>query len=313
MNKAAIVEICEHIRKRQKRYGAEDAFRFHKFHNGKELARAIYGRNKEDEVAADRANKQKDARKKSSKQQRSQKQKDAGNQKGKEKEGAGANQTGVGGSEGNTGHVIPPEDSNIDPSLRDLSDQLRQSSDQPSNEQPNMDDPKIIVNEDQMRYLLTKGYPPAIPINGPNDGPPLYLFPSSAKKDLCIETQQSKENPDGATSEPRTTLTCINTQENPTDRHGEGPVPNPNQERPRPRPKPRATKKAVNTQENATEDEETVLDQGPSHQDTRSTGTGSRGQKTVTFDEPPRRSLRTKKREEQAQGGKKKVQNKKGQ
>jgi hypothetical protein len=308
MNKAAIVELCEHIRKRQKRYGAEDAFRFHKFHNGKELARAIYGRNKQDEVAADRANKQKDARKKSSKQQRNPKQKDAGKQKGKEKEGAGANQTGVGGSEGNSGHVIPPEDSNIDPSLRDPSDQLRQSSDQLSNEQPNMDDPKIIVNEDQMRHLLTKGYPPAIPINGPNDGPPLYLFPSSAKKDLCIETQQSEDNTDGANSEPRT-----NTQENATDQHGEGSVPNTNSDRPRPRPNPRPTMKVVNTQEIASEDQETVLHQVPSHQDTRSTGTGIRGQKTVTFNEPPRRSLRTKKREEQAQGGKKKVQNKKGQ
>jgi hypothetical protein len=157
MTKATILSLIVHIRMRQERYGAENAFRFRQYHNGSDMVSAEYETQVETERAADRAKKQKATRRKL--------------KKGKEKATAAHSPKSP-----DPARVPPPDEtSNPRRAAHDNNDMIDPAL------LPNpQDNPEIIVNDIQLQVLLAHGYPPAIPINGPNDGPPQYRYPASA-------------------------------------------------------------------------------------------------------------------------------------
>lgn len=180
MTKDSIVELCDHIRQRQDKYGSKEAFRFKAYFDGKNMVKADYGGRADDMQAAA----------KSQKQQKTRKEKRNRSRKGKEKE---IRPTALAGHEtaaasGITKDIVPssmdtstPQASaaaayfpQIDPTLmgdRDTS--------------PNPEDTDITgreVDENEMQILIANGYPTSLPVNGPNDGLPRYFVPAAGIK-----------------------------------------------------------------------------------------------------------------------------------
>jgi hypothetical protein len=168
MTKAAILELCDHVRNRQLANGIEDAFRFHQYFDGIQLSTAIYEGNREDEVTADRAKKRRDTRRKL---------------KGKQKDMF--TERGVFGAP-IMGSSLEEANRNIDPLLQ--------------HPWTNHGQTHMTVDDTQMQVLLTKGYPPAIPINGPNDGPPLYHISASELVEGLPENDPHRSGPSQVSS-----------------------------------------------------------------------------------------------------------------
>lgn len=296
MTKGAICQLIDYIRERQDKYGPEDAFRFHQYYNGKDMERSQYG-TREEGRAADRAKKQKQRRK-------------SGKQKGKMKEIANTTQTAATTIRSNEqeSHLTHPadiesndtaasrqyifggnpftnnnvsEDNNIDPTLRGITTPIDDSRNPEV-----LDEGRIYVSEAELRKLVQHGYPATLPCNGPNDGPPMYPFPASARQVLDAESDPE--------SVPRP---------KPVPRTGQSSSTEYDAWRPRPRP---------NTRRN--NEEQTLSNNGHV----------TRSRKNVRFEEndtlgivQPRRSLRSQKVSGMIDGGessqgKKKISNRKG-
>jgi hypothetical protein len=177
MSKEMILELCNHIRQRQDQYGAEDAFRFLSYFNGKEMVEAEYGRNAEDERAAAKSKKQRKSRKESEKIQKS-KTKRKGTKPIHEPRPNTPSST--------------PFQGQIDPSLLSLPT--------PRTIPEVLLDNNVggYVDDIAMQKLIAQGYSNTIPVNGPNDGPPRYYVTAAALKLLShVSDGESHSNPKG--------------------------------------------------------------------------------------------------------------------
>jgi hypothetical protein len=226
MTKATILRLFEHIRMRQERYGPENAFRFRQYCNGGGMVIAEYGTRANDEKAADRARKQKASRGRSKKG------------KGKATAAIARNRSEAHTHDPTEAH--PQDESSITQSAEhDNNDMI-----DPALLHNHEVDQGIIVNDIQMQVLLSHGYPPAIPINGPNDGPPQYQFPTSALDILNQPPPATNGHPQPppTNEHPRPRPTGRTITNATQDLH---PQPPPTNERPRPRPTGRTTTNAT--------------------------------------------------------------------
>lgn len=172
MLKEHIVDFCKNIRNRQIQYGPQDAFRFRQYSDGKAMFSAEYGRRADEERAATRAGKQRDRRAAIAKGQGSRKRKPGGVT------------------------VAAPEDeqiyddpafSNIDPNLRPLpspASTLPGHGIPSPRHTPPEPERYVTVGFSEMERLKRHGYTGIPAINGPNDGPPMYSVPATARRFL---------------------------------------------------------------------------------------------------------------------------------
>lgn len=204
MTKDNIVELCNHIHKRQNDYGADEVFRFHAYFNGKQMVEAEYDRQVDDERAKLRASKQKAARK----------------DKGKAQQQTPINETihdpRPPFTVPRTGNITPltvPRNGNItnlpqttipnnqiDPALLGEGESTYISGPGMVGSSNNRGQ---IIEENEMQMLIANGYPNTIPINGPNDGPPRYYVPVAALDQIKKITaarldQQNTDNTPGS-------------------------------------------------------------------------------------------------------------------
>lgn len=144
LTKKAIMQICDHIRTRQDKFGSMEGLRFHAYFDGDNIVQADYGINDADKRAAARLKKQQKAR--SAKR--------AAQRKGKQKA------------------TTTPSASNsqIDPAL------LNEEASNAHNTTP--DNSGGFIGESDMQLLINNGYPSTLPANGPNDGLPQYYITS---------------------------------------------------------------------------------------------------------------------------------------
>jgi hypothetical protein len=207
MTKIQLTEFCRHVYKRQEDYGPQDAFQFLRYHNGKELVMAEYASQivgTQATATAFRATKERPSGKTIR----------GNNRRGKQSKGqmvviegetdAQVFQTVVAGSS-TSGDAATFD--NIDPVLLNLHEEGNQlgtttiaqiDSSAPGTPiqhpaaasgtaadwnrlRPPVTTPNIIITEDQMQTLRDGGYSAGLPINGPNDGPPLYQVPATAE------------------------------------------------------------------------------------------------------------------------------------
>ena len=150
MTKAAVLDLCNHIRERQEELGAEEGFRFRAYFDGDSMVPSIYGHRTEDNKAAERAAKQKATR-------RAMKASENRIETTKVNMATPLGYTPV-----------------IDPAL------LGPGEDSTSDAATPIPHAGRVINNREMQVLTEKGYPALIPINGPNDGPPMYFYPSAA-------------------------------------------------------------------------------------------------------------------------------------
>jgi hypothetical protein len=188
MPKSDILKFCKHVEKREKDHGVEDAFRFLKYWDGKEMVEAAYGTRVADERAAARAIKQSQARAAGKRTKRN---------KAKPMETGSVNTERVPASGqaaaakcGNRPKNVPSDQdfSNIDPVLlASTTSGDRIQGPLPAYHLPAAD---LIINEGEMQILRPLGYTSIIPLNGPNEGPPLYQIPAEAV-DLLRQQQET--------------------------------------------------------------------------------------------------------------------------
>lgn len=181
MTKAHIADFCDHIRERQDVYGMKQAFMFRQYDDGQGMRNAEYGRRADQEKAAERAAKQRERRAAQTKQKQ--------NQKGKGR-AIPAAVAGIMLLSSQTQGQAQAETSslaNIDPSLRpSRSDRLIvPSHGLPSpRSTPAEGEPDLVVGFPEMQILNGHGYASIQPINGPNQGPPMYRVPAAAQRIL---------------------------------------------------------------------------------------------------------------------------------
>lgn len=193
MTKSDIIQFCEHVKQRQEEHGVEEAFRFLKYWNGKEMIAVAYGTSASDERAAERARKQREAR--------------AGGKRSNKKKGkrAAANQAEVDlQAPANQATVAAADPSQVSPQrlTQDPADIMQidpillavtgHGDNDPSSSTAAMRAPELsaegmIINEEDMQLLRPLGYGGVLPVNGPNEGPPVYHIPAAA---VNVLTQQ---------------------------------------------------------------------------------------------------------------------------
>ena len=200
MTKGNIISFCAHIWDRQEAHGAKDAFQFRQYHDGTDLVATEYGRRADLERAAERAAKQKSTRAGMAGVKKERKAPGKGNKKAKATDSLAGlislddnlhavidkvPADGPPAQGGDNGRVstaqVPDSTLMIDPCLL-------QSNSAPVETRPidghTCCDESIIIDGTLMQALIRHGYPPSLPINGPNEGPPAYRVPGEAMKVL---------------------------------------------------------------------------------------------------------------------------------
>ena len=189
IKKDVILNFCQHVRSRQEEHGVPEAFRFLRYQNGKDRVVAEYGTRADEERAAAKALKQKDARAVAKKRRQ-------GNVKGKQKAtnnqpvGQGESSEPIGDMPSDSGTSnLPQKHPNrenesptvtgmcvIDPALLGYMQAEALGSTLGTVSTPG----PLLIDELDMERLKAIGHPASIPVNGPNDGPPMYSVPASA-------------------------------------------------------------------------------------------------------------------------------------
>lgn len=169
-----------------------EAFRFRRYQHGKETVTADYGVRVDEQQDAAKAMRTRNARQAGATKKSKGKQKAAAEGATHQPNSyptprptpvpnvAGSSTQTLGGNNASGPHV----NFVIDPSL--LDEESRPSGD-PTNANdagPQGTPKNILINERQMQYLHEVGYPPSLPVNGPNDGLPMYAVPASASSIL---------------------------------------------------------------------------------------------------------------------------------
>ena len=160
LTKDALIELCNHICERQDKYGPEGGFRFKSYFNGKEMVDAEYGTRVDEKRAAARSVKQRKQR------------------KGKEKKGKKNVEEFENSSTIPTPDVVGTSNEYVPQIDPQLLGEAGTTSDTPRATEANCGG--RLVDDAEMQILLANGHPLTIPINGPNDGPPLYYVSAAA-------------------------------------------------------------------------------------------------------------------------------------
>lgn len=186
--KDEIIKFCAHVRVRQDDKGVENAFRFLKYWDGKNMVEAVYGTSVSDERAAANALKAKEARaagkrtKKSKGKKRQEPRVDR--MEGVEADGVSAREEPTTGPSNTRPQVtnnrpqVTSDNSNIDPML------LLESRAMTGSVPLAMPAGTVIVNETEMQLLRPLGYQTLQSLNGPQEGFPLYKVPAAALQRL---------------------------------------------------------------------------------------------------------------------------------
>lgn len=169
---------------RQDDKGIENAFRFLKYWDGKEMVEAVYGTSVTDERAAANALKAKEARatgkrtKKSKGKQRQEPRVERTEDVQAESvsEGPTAGRSNTRRQVTNIRTQVTSDNSNIDPVL------LLESTGMTGSVSEAWPAANVIVNETEMQFLRPLGYQTLQSLNGPQDGDPLYEVPAAAVK-----------------------------------------------------------------------------------------------------------------------------------
>jgi hypothetical protein len=197
MVKSEIVRFCQHVRSRQDEHGVTAAFRFTQYYNGKDLVAVEYGRRADDAPPAATNMKHRKGR--------------HDIKKGKVTDTRPINHK----KQAAPTALSPPTDRADLSQCPDVSGPFQpiQNSQPPSIIDPALlldpginitrgpnttacePNANVVVDGHQMDILANHGYIKSIPINGPNDGPPMYLVPAAA----TLHLRQSVET---ATLEP---------------------------------------------------------------------------------------------------------------
>lgn len=204
MTKDAIVDLCNHIRRRQVEYGPEEGFRFHSYFDGKNIVMADYGAQTEHKKAAARSEKQKKSRKRKEKGKDTNPRIEKGKGKGTGKiantKPPRKDANTVMDSPSTTGETDPrpaigidisspygPSRNSatsstftpqIDPSLmEDQSTMHREGIDTQLTPATNSG---ALIDDSDMQILLQNGYSIQLPVNGPLEGPPQYYVEAAA-------------------------------------------------------------------------------------------------------------------------------------
>ena len=183
MTKDAILSLCNHIRQRQKDFGPEEGFRFKAYFDGKEMVKAVYGSGAGEEKAAARSKKRKVERKGQKKAKRNANEKES---------------TLITNPETSTTNpTYTPYEPQIDPAL--LGDQGLSNINHAATVQviPAPSDIGGQVGDSDMQILIANGFPNALPINGPNEGPPKYIVSAAALRFLSNLTGDTSTIPPG--------------------------------------------------------------------------------------------------------------------
>jgi hypothetical protein len=215
LRKVEIIDFCQHVHARQERHGIPNAFRFSHYRNGKEMASAKYGTPVGEELAAARASKQRERRK--SKGKKGAVQRNTTTVLGIDEQPIGLGAVGAGTPSPDINNYIP-----IDPvllesvhepeNLHNINKSTRGKTRSKGKARAPRDDshnhpavsgpvaaalePSIIVTQGEMTMLATQGYNTTIiPMNGPNDGPPLYQVPATAT--AMLQGAAGQENIEG--------------------------------------------------------------------------------------------------------------------
>lgn len=224
MTKGQIVQFCQHVYERQSRLGIPDAFRFVQYHDGKAMATARYVTDIGQEVAVARASKQRDRRKTKAKHK-------GGPQLTQNNIDEGPHHGPQALSLGSVPQIDPqlmrvphddrqvlqhspaylptpsPEvdpDFAIDPALltETVSNGFPREGaivPRPMVAAPSQPVHHVHVTHDEMNTLISHGHSTVLPINGPNDGAPLYEVQASATELLgtAAATHTTGDSPTG--------------------------------------------------------------------------------------------------------------------
>jgi hypothetical protein len=204
MTKGDIYAFCQHVRKRQDENGTADAFRFSKYHNGKEMVNADYGTRMGEQRAAARASEARKGRELTKKKKEANKGKQrqlTSDVEEEERDPAPVRR-------GRTPSNISQEADifhRIDPALLAMDQTCTDQQEQrhatvainivgPDDENAAVKNraagtegaagPSIVITQRQMEILTTHGHQTLLPLNGPNEGPPLYQVHSTATEVL---------------------------------------------------------------------------------------------------------------------------------
>lgn len=214
IKKELILKFCRHILERQAKVGVAEAFRFIKYQRGKEMVSAEYGTHADEERAAAKALKQKEAREARAINKKDKSKKSKGKKKAVERQGTPEReqmpvvQVDLGIEQGRADRALSIP---IDPVLLSATNVSPVSAMLPTN----ADSRGILIDESDMTILTEMGHEPLIPINGPNDAlVPLYSISSSAREMLkqAKDTGRKAGPSTLAESEPEQTVKRVSTR-----------------------------------------------------------------------------------------------------
>jgi hypothetical protein len=219
MTKGDIYAFCQHVRKRQEENGTTDAFRFVKYHNGKEMVNADYGTRSGEQRTAARPSEARQGGQLGKKKKGADKGKQRQQSSQSDEEETDTAPVQRGATPSNISQDADIVD-RIDPALLAMNQTGTQQGQQGQATVANnrlgsaLENPAVttdaagqhaaagpntIVTQRQMEVLTTNGHEAVLPLNGPNEGLPLYqvhsiateLFsgaaPHSLKKGIAIE------------------------------------------------------------------------------------------------------------------------------
>jgi hypothetical protein len=197
LTKDAIIELCNHIRRRQDEYGPESGFRFASYFDGKNIIEADYSTRADEKMAAVRAKQQKKKRKeKRGKQPNIDISRSVDISRSREAAPAPAAAMAMDAGACQTSTTYIPQ---IDPSLLAEDRNSNTNSPQPAiiDQSPNHSRGGY-VDDIGMQILLENGYSNTLPVNGPMDGPPQYYVSADALDTLkritdCREVQDKNQ------------------------------------------------------------------------------------------------------------------------
>ena len=201
LKKGQILEFFKHVRERQESHGPSEAFRFLKYVKGRELVSAEYGTRLDEECAATKTAKARSAHA-NVKATTKGNGKSKGRGKGKAKETETADADDMDGGIPFDHRQTPNSKSSItqrpgsltipiDPVLLAMQSlmpprgagNVPAAISMPPRDQGNIS-PTISIDESDMAVLTSLGHQAILPVNGPNDGPPMYSITASAHQML---------------------------------------------------------------------------------------------------------------------------------
>ena len=177
MTKGDLLEFCKHVWEQQENHGINNAFRFLKYHDGKGMVPAAYGTRVDEEQAAAKAHKRQEARASAKNRARKNRREMPDEERS---EICSQHQASADIHASATNQNTRPESSHSQPTVIDP-DLLRNTDTPDAQTKAYANTNMIMVEDAEMQILRNHGYGPVIPINGPNDGLPIYPLPAAAQ------------------------------------------------------------------------------------------------------------------------------------